>query len=157
MSDSGKVPMAKRLGREGETASKAEQWTGDCLGVQCERFFISGSPGTRTRSSQEGLGTEADRRRRCLWRAWASSARSRALGSDRLAKYLRIAVGSATHGRTSASGRRSGAAEAERRERRWQNRPCESQTLVRHMEMIRQTCSFAVQTQIDKGAPLNRR
>ena len=34
---------------------------------------------------------------------------------------------------------------------------CESQVLVRHMEMIRQTCSFAVQTQIDKGAPLNRR
>ena len=35
--------------------------------------------------------------------------------------------------------------------------PCESQVLMRHMEMIRQTCSFAVQTKIDKGAPLNRR
>ena len=35
--------------------------------------------------------------------------------------------------------------------------PCESQVLVQHMEMIRQTCSFAVQTQIDKRAPLNRR
>ena len=34
--------------------------------------------------------------------------------------------------------------------------PCESQALVRHMEMIRQTCSFAVQTQIDKGAPLSQ-
>ena len=35
--------------------------------------------------------------------------------------------------------------------------PCEFQVLVTHTEMIRQTCSFAVQTQIDKGAPLNRR
>ena len=31
---------------------------------------------------------------------------------------------------------------------------CESHALVQHMEMIRQTCSFAVQTQIVKGNSL---
>ena len=71
--------------------------------------------GTSARSCQERLGAEAHQsevswtartdgchdwynyRRNCLWKAWASIARSRTLGSDRLARSQRSAVGLATN------------------------------------------------------------
>ena len=71
------------------------------------------------RSCQERLGAEAHRsqvdgchdwyyRRNCLCKAWVSIARSRTLGSDRLARSQRSAVGSATDGRASARDRSFG-------------------------------------------------
>ena len=92
--------------------------------------------GTNVRSCQERLGAEAQRSQvswtartdgcldwyhHRLWKAWASIARSRTLGSDRLARSQRSAVGLATNRCVPEHEvdveAQPGAAEAEQRER----------------------------------------
>ena len=109
--------MARRFGRE-----QGRKWAGDSLEFG-ERFFMKETKerGSGAVSCQEGLGAETHRSEvsgtaradrchdryhcSCLWKAWASITRSRALGSDRLAGSQRSAVGSSTDERVSAGGR----------------------------------------------------
>ena len=104
-----------------------------------ERFFMKEvSQGMSVRSCEERLGVEAHRsqkfwtartdgchdgyhcRRNCLWKAWASLARSRTMGSNRLARSQRSTVELATNrpaGTEVNIEAQPGAAEAERRKR----------------------------------------
>ena len=100
-----------RKGPDGKTPWEREQgrkWAGD-FGIRRALLHERGQ-GTSVRSCEERLGAEAHRsqvswtartdgchdgyhcRRNCLWKVWASIARSRTLGSNRLARSQRSIV-----------------------------------------------------------------
>ena len=102
-----------RKGPDGKTPWEREQgrkWAGDSLEFG-ERFFMKEAKerasGAVRRDWEPRLidarylgqhaRTGAIYRRNCLWKAWASIARSRTLGSDRLARSQRSAFGLATN------------------------------------------------------------